>query len=156
MILKNSILLHSKLPVLKKSFENNPGPGQYSELNTLNATGRYIMSTVINTPGTKIKNWKQFDPSKSKIVPGPGSYHTEKENMNRTGSFFNSIHENSRCRTFSRSPRKEESSKSRKLIPGPGAYKLFSDFGSMMRKLWMSIVDYIWRNKIWKQLFNFV
>lgn len=92
MILKNSISMHSKLQVPKKSYENNPGPGHYSQLNTLNATGRYVVSTVINTPGAKIRCGKQYDPEKSRIIPGPGAYNTEKENLNITGSFFNSIH----------------------------------------------------------------
>ena len=76
MVLKNSISMHPKLSVPKKSNEFNPGPGQYSQLNTLNATGRYIVSTVINAPGTKIKSSKQYDPSKSRVVPGPGAYNT--------------------------------------------------------------------------------
>lgn len=50
--------MHQKLTNQKKSYELNPGPAHYSQLNTLNATGRYIVSTVSNTPGTKIKNGK--------------------------------------------------------------------------------------------------
>lgn len=76
MILSNSISIHPKLPILKKSNELNPGPGHYSQLNTLNNTGKYILSTVINTPGLKIKSSKQYEPSKLKIVPGPGTYDT--------------------------------------------------------------------------------
>ena len=134
MLLKNNISMHPKLSTPKKSNEFNPGPGHYSSLNTLNATGRYIVSTVVNTPGTRIKRGKMYDPSKSRVVPGPGAYNTEKENMNTTGNFFNSRHESSRCRTFSKSQRKGESITSRKNLLGPGAYNLFSDFGSKIRR----------------------
>ncbi len=134
MLLKNNISMHPKLSTPKKSNEFNPGPGHYSSLNTLNATGKYIVSTVVNTPGTKIKRGKMYDPSKSRVVPGPGAYNTEKENMNTTGNFFNSRHESSRCRTFSKSQRKGESMTSRKNLLGPGAYNLFSDFGSKIRR----------------------
>jgi hypothetical protein len=58
MILKNSISMHPKLHKSKMSCEFNPGPGHYSQLNTLNCTGRYIVSTIVNPPGTKIKNSK--------------------------------------------------------------------------------------------------
>lgn len=78
MLLKNSISMHPKLAAQKKSNEFNPGPGHYASLNTLNATGKYIVSTVINTPGTRIKSSNLYDPSKSKLVPGPGAYNTDK------------------------------------------------------------------------------
>lgn len=68
--------MHPKLPTLKKSFELNPGPGYYSQIISMNKTGKYALSTVINTPGLKIKSSKQYDPSKSRIVPGPGAYDT--------------------------------------------------------------------------------
>lgn len=76
MILNNSISMHPKLPTLKKSYELNPGPGHYSQLITINKSGKFALSTVINTPGLKIKSSKQYDPSKSRIVPGPGTYDT--------------------------------------------------------------------------------
>lgn len=59
MILKNAISMHPKLNYQFSSNELNPGPGQYSQHNTtLNTTGRYIVSTMQNTPGIKIKNTK--------------------------------------------------------------------------------------------------
>lgn len=71
--------MHPKLPTQKKSNQLNPGPGQYSQHHTtFNTTGRYIVSTIINTPGVKIKNSKQFNPSKYKKVPGPGAYNLQK------------------------------------------------------------------------------
>ena len=76
MIHSNSISMHPKLPVPLKSNELNPGPGHYHSFSTLNNTGRYIVSTLINPPGTKIKSSKQYDPSKFKVVPGPGAYNT--------------------------------------------------------------------------------
>lgn len=55
--------------------------------------------------------------------------------MNETGRYFNSRHENSRSRTFSRSPKNDKGVTSRKNLPGPGAYQFFSDFGSRIRKM---------------------
>lgn len=55
LIQKNAILMHPKLKTLKKSNEYNPGPGHYNQLNTLNHTGKFIVSTVPNVPGSKIK-----------------------------------------------------------------------------------------------------
>ena len=48
-------MMHPKLNTLKKSNDFNPGPGHYNQLATLNNTGRFIVSTVSNVPGTKIK-----------------------------------------------------------------------------------------------------
>ena len=133
--------MHPKLAFQKKSNELNPGPGHYSSISTLNATGKYIVSTVVNTPGTRITTGKMYDPTKSWLVPGPGAYNTDKENLNTTGNFFNSRHESSRCRTFSKSQRKDEAITSRRKLPGPGSYNFFSDFGSKIRK-W--IEKWIW------------
>lgn len=50
--------MHPRLPAIKKSYELNPGPGHYSQLVTINPTGKYLLSTVANTPGLKIKSSK--------------------------------------------------------------------------------------------------
>lgn len=47
--------MHPKLNTIKKTNELNPGPGHYNQLNTLNNTGRYVVSNLQNCPGTKIK-----------------------------------------------------------------------------------------------------
>lgn len=59
----------------------NPGPGHCTllfyldnSLNTLNATGKYIVSGVKNCPGSKIVQGKVYDFEKNKQVPGPGAY----------------------------------------------------------------------------------
>ena len=82
--------MHPKLNNLKKSNDFNPGPGHYNQLATLNNTGRFIVSTIQNVSGTKIKESKLYDCEKLKKVPGPGAYNHLKENMNATGNFFNS------------------------------------------------------------------
>ena len=52
--------------------------------------------------------------------------------MNVTGKFFNSKFESSRSRTFSKTSRKDIVSN--KKLPGPGAYHVFTDFGSNARR----------------------
>lgn len=69
----------------------NPGPGHYQSLETLNQTGRYIVSNIQGCPGYKIKDYKPYDQNKNTIVPGPGHYNS-KENMNESGFYFNSKH----------------------------------------------------------------
>ena len=94
-------------------------------MNTLNETGKYIVSGVKNCPGSKIVQGKIYDTDKYlKQVPGPGTYQS-KENFNTTGRYFNSKFENSRCRVFSRSAKKNEFVPVSK-VPGPGSYNFFS------------------------------
>lgn len=45
-----------------------------SSLNTLNATGRYIVSGIKNCPSSRIVQGKAYDSEKNKNVPGPGAY----------------------------------------------------------------------------------
>ncbi len=46
--------------------------------------------------------------------------------MNSSGVFYNSKYVDSRCKSFSRSSRKDIVSDNQKKLPGPGSYNYFS------------------------------
>lgn len=93
---------------------------------TITGSGKYTLSQFGNCPSPKIRNSKDFDEKQYRKTPGPGAYNQDKENMNSSGMFFNSKFIDSRCRSFSRSSRKDIVTPSKKRIPGPGSYNHFS------------------------------
>jgi len=74
-----------------------------------------------NCPGYKIKPVK--DVLTLNTNPGPGQYSIQQENLNSRGRYSLSKHENSRCRTFSRSAK---GLTTKRDVPGPGAYNYIS------------------------------
>lgn len=118
---KRGFTIYSKLALPTFSNARNPGPANYNSTDSLNNSGRYVLSQLTNCPSYKIKASRPEHVSES--APGPGAYSSNIENLNASGSYMNSKHENSRCRTFSKS---SKSIQLKLSSPGPGAYKYYS------------------------------
>ena len=64
--------IYSKLPTPELSYSKNPGPAHYKSVESVNSSGRYVLSQLNNCPGYKIKPTKQKE--QLIITPGPGQY----------------------------------------------------------------------------------
>jgi len=106
-----------------------PGPGAYPQLETLTSKGKYFVSKFKGSGATLIApaRSKRFTELKS-ANPGPGTYDPASA-ITKDGSYFVSKFHSSFCRTFSHSMRKNASLNTMAATPGPGSYKLPSDFG---------------------------
>ena len=65
--------------------------------------------------------------NKDNKVPGPGNYDTKREDLSPDGKYLLSKMRNSLVRSFASSERERGVPKS--MIPGPGAYRMPSEFG---------------------------
>jgi len=116
-----------------------PGPGTYETPTTTSKTGNYFNSKFRNSKA------KVFDPSRSKRFsdypknalkgsPGPGTYNPKTE-ISRNGDYFVTQYKSSLCRTFYHYNRDTMPvNNQKKTIPGPGMYRLPSDFGYCDKK----------------------
>jgi len=106
-----------------------PGPGTYPIPESINQRGNYHLSKFRNSGATLISppRSKRFDELKPGY-PGPGTYENP-ASIKDDGSYFVSKFRSSFCRTFSHSIRKETATKTSDKTPGPGSYKIPSDFG---------------------------
>ncbi|CDW81826.1 UNKNOWN [Stylonychia lemnae] len=103
------------------NYKGQPGPGSYEPKPALNDKGYYYVSKFKNSMATSI------DPPTKKSVPGPGQYEFN-QGMNQQGSYFVSKFMSSMCRTHYHADR--STLLGQKLqTPGPGNYRLPSDFG---------------------------
>ena len=82
--------IYAKLPLPEFSYVKNPGPGHYKSGESLNSSGRYVLSQMGNVPGYKIKDFKQKNPLQ--ITPGPGQYNFQGESLNASGKYTTSNH----------------------------------------------------------------
>eukprot|EP00347_Sterkiella_histriomuscorum_P017541 403348945 len=128
-----------------QTYKGQPGPGQYDTKPALNDKGLYFNSKFKNSSATSIDppssvrfkdiNGKLvFDVNNIQIlgkrsVPGPGTYQPNIE-MNKTGSYFVSNFQSSMCRSHYHFDRQTNIlGSTMKGTPGPGNYRLPSDFG---------------------------
>lgn len=105
-----------------------PGPGSYRPKVNINSLGVYFASNIPNSCAPRIAPSSDISrkiPVQTRI-PGPGSYYP-KDGLSGDGSYFLSRIPSSQCRTFGRSTRSV--SVQRLQTPGPGSYRLPSDFG---------------------------
>eukprot|EP01017_Pseudomicrothorax_dubius_P025273 TRINITY_DN270_c0_g2_i1.p1 TRINITY_DN270_c0_g2~~TRINITY_DN270_c0_g2_i1.p1 ORF type:complete len:286 (-),score=49.84 TRINITY_DN270_c0_g2_i1:118-975(-) len=105
-----------------------PGPGSYPIIPAISKGGKHFYSkykdsgaTTFNPP--KSKRFNEENPTKT--VPGPGAYDFH-ATIDSKGTYFNSKFNSSACRTFSHEKRTTFETKP---APGPGAYRLPSEFG---------------------------
>eukprot|EP00357_Protocruzia_adherens_P022362 CAMPEP_0114987712 /NCGR_PEP_ID=MMETSP0216-20121206/9170_1 /TAXON_ID=223996 /ORGANISM="Protocruzia adherens, Strain Boccale" /LENGTH=390 /DNA_ID=CAMNT_0002350361 /DNA_START=37 /DNA_END=1209 /DNA_ORIENTATION=+ len=105
-----------------------PGPGAYTLSPTLNDKGKYFVSKFKNSSASVFSppSSKRFQRNPGANIPGPGTYGNVE--FNATGSYFVSKFKSSFARTFSNSARNSWSSPNL-LTPGPGSYRLPSEFG---------------------------
>lgn len=124
------------------SGNKGPGPAAYSPklgfesknhhvLSTYKSCGTLSWATASSGERFPISNIK---PGKETLkLPGPGKY-SPKVDFDARGNYFISKFKSSLCRTFPHSPRSEiKTSRTSNLssadTPGPGSYRLPSDFG---------------------------
>jgi len=106
-----------------------PGPGTYAPPESINAKGRYAVSSYSNSRATLISpaRSRRFVPMKPGN-PGPGAYE-QPPAIKEDGSYFVSKFRGSFCRSFGHSTRKNIAVLTTVSNPGPGAYRIPSEFG---------------------------
>lgn len=102
-----------------------PGPGSYDPRGNLSDVGYYFPSRYPSSRAPKISPAPQLSPTEQSTAPGPGTY-DPRTNLSKTGEYYISAFRSSQCRTFGRARRTHSM---RAATPGPGAYRLPSDFG---------------------------
>ena len=118
----------------KTTSQITPGPGRYQPGSSVNEKGSYFVSKFKNSMATVINPARsiRFKEIPGMIVtkqsPGPGGY-TPKTGMSPKGEYFISNLKGSQCRTFYHFDRKTKLNPSNTETPGPGSYRLPSDFG---------------------------
>lgn len=108
----------------KNFFENPNGPGTYDILRSFQPAGDIVLSQFRSTSTVKFAPVSSAVPRES---PQPELFYDTKFQMNKTGVFFNSKYKNSLCRSFGKGYR--SSTTAADDGPGPGDYRLPSDFG---------------------------
>ena len=112
--------------------KKTPGAGAYSPKLDTQPEGKYFMSAFRNSGATifnPARSQRFAAPSRDKLAfPGPQSY-LPRGGITREGSYFNSNYKNSKVRTFGSGMRKTLSQGTFLQTPGPGTYRLPSDFG---------------------------
>lgn len=106
-----------------------PGPGTYESVQTIQPKGKYFVSKFKSSGATLVSpaRSRRFYPLKSE-VPGPGTYEAPRT-IKEDGSYYVSKFKSSFCRSFSHAMRKNASLANIETTPGPGSYKLPSEFG---------------------------
>ena len=118
--------------------DGNPGPGAYAPKTGLSLKGTYFISKFKDSGASTFspKSSIRFKPfNKTTLAfPGPGTYKPKYE-MTPEGDYFVSTYKSSNCRTFSTSARDSSPAKHALDVPGPGSYRLPSEFGYYASKL---------------------
>jgi len=106
-----------------------PGPGAYATIGTIDPKGKYNVSKFKNSGAAIIapSRSQRWAPTKETKEPGPGAYDL-KTGINTTGAYFVSKFKSNIARSFGNSMRKTGSG-GHLDIPGPGSYRLPSEFG---------------------------
>jgi hypothetical protein len=117
-----------------------PGPGQYPVPEGISKNGKYSVSKFKNYGTTIIAPRSSSSQSCltmgiDKNAPGPGHYDLKKTEMGSNGSYFVSKFKSSLCRSFGNSMRKSLSTGGFDKTPGPGTYRLPSEFGHYEAKV---------------------
>ncbi|CAD8195647.1 unnamed protein product [Paramecium pentaurelia] len=111
----------------RKDQDPKPGPGHYNLPSSINSKGIYPLSQYRNSGAIVLVPPRTHSERKVKDnTPGPGSY-KQIGNINPLGTYFCSKFGASKCNKFPRAQR--SMSDHHNSSPGPGTYKLPSDFG---------------------------
>ena len=105
-------------------FRNPNGPGAYDVLKVFDVNRPMLLSHLRSAPNCRLGQEARSDERKEPRKP---VFYDTKYQLNEQGIFFNSKYKNSRCRSFSRAER--TTLLARKGVPGPGEYRLPSEFG---------------------------
>eukprot|EP00830_Metopus_es_P001488 TRINITY_DN11284_c0_g1_i1.p1 TRINITY_DN11284_c0_g1~~TRINITY_DN11284_c0_g1_i1.p1 ORF type:complete len:313 (-),score=29.65 TRINITY_DN11284_c0_g1_i1:22-960(-) len=122
-----------------------PGPGQYQLPTSIDPKGRYQFAkyrnsaaTLFNPPSSvRFKDTKGF-------VPGPGQYSTPSA-ISKEGTYAISNFRSSGSIRFLQGSRAAISSSSSLLSPGPGSYRLPSEFGYYGSKFAQTLDERQWK-----------
>lgn len=112
----------------------NPGPGTYEPPHSINKTGNYFNSKFGNSRASvfspaRSTRFSDYDKDNVKNSPGPGAYNPS-SSISKDGNYFLSKFQSSMCRTFYHYNRDTiPISSQKKLLPGPGMYRIPSEFG---------------------------
>jgi len=110
----------------------SPAPNKYQIPESINAEGKYFSSKYASSkaPGLKQSELRFKSEHPNRKTPAPGSYPTV-DLMNTTGVYKLTKFRNSMCRSFSKADRNTMGMDMKKKgsIPGPGNYRLPSEFG---------------------------
>mmetsp|Transcript_40420 Transcript_40420/g.35879 ORF Transcript_40420/g.35879 Transcript_40420/m.35879 type:complete len:158 (+) Transcript_40420:321-794(+) len=108
--------------------KHGPGPGAYTSIDATNVQGRYVVSSHKGSRAPKINPPKAGGNGlRMSNDPGPGQYDL-KTDINKSGSYFVSRFRSSVGRSFGTSPRRTGQLGYFENTPGPGSYRLPSDF----------------------------
>jgi len=114
-----------------------PGPGTYAAVETMSPKGKQFVAKYKSSGATTFSpaRSKRFEEKHDGEKPGPGNYNPSGE-INPNGSYFVSKFKTSVGKTFGLSLKRTSSTDSfKEKIPGPGSYKLPSDFGHYESKI---------------------
>jgi len=102
---------------------NNPGPGEYSPMVSINTKGKYPISRISNIKSLNfgLDKTKRFFYKKNDF-PGPGSYRLK----DLMGVNFNSKYKSVKLISLHKKIKKKDT---RDNYPGPGSYSTFGEFG---------------------------
>ena len=105
-----------------------PGPGSYHPRIDINALGVYFASNVPSSRAPRISPSCEIvrKVPLRMVGPGPGAY-DPKTNISKDGAYFVSNIHSTQCRSFGKEVRSH--SVHRLQTPGPGSYRVPSDFG---------------------------
>jgi hypothetical protein len=105
-----------------------PGPAAYDlDRVSLSKSGHYVMSKYKNPGSPSLKSrLKEID--KKGGDPGPDKY-LDKTAINSKGVYYYSKHKCSLVRSFGKEERPSMAKPGAALVPGPGFYPAFSEFG---------------------------
>lgn len=106
-----------------------PGPGAYPLLSTLTPKGKYFVSKFKDSGAPIIPPARsaRFPANKQSNDPSPVTYRLE-DTINPKGSYYLSKFKSSGVRTFGNAARSSSQSQFH-AVPGPGSYRMPSDFG---------------------------
>lgn len=119
---------------LLKYTTSMPGPGTYDSTPALDLKGTYYNSKFRNSRASvfspaRSKRFSNYSRNSTKNLPGPGTYNST-ATISKDGNYFLSKFKSSMCRTFYHYNRDTMSrSDKRSQLPGPGMYRLPSEFG---------------------------
>ncbi|CAD8100156.1 unnamed protein product [Paramecium primaurelia] len=107
---------------------NTPGPGNYEYVQAISSKGVYPLSKFQNSGACIIgKDQERFKTLGVNDYPEPGRYSLENIGINQSGIYPKNGMRSAVQQTFSKSTRKGPY-EINKVTPGPGRYKMFSEF----------------------------
>ncbi len=128
---KYSLRARSQSKAYQLTPQSYPGPGAYECRPTITKEGKMLMSKYRSSGATTFNPPRsaRFGGEGSKHQPGPGQY-SPRLDMTKEGKYYIQKFSSSGARTFYHHNRKTmDNNSTARLSPGPGSYRMPSDFG---------------------------